>query len=36
MDERNCAKCKNVIKTTYASERGEIVYCEKCYLESLN
>lgn len=33
--KRNCAKCSNQILTTYAPERTEIVYCEKCYLESL-
>lgn len=45
--ERVCAKCSGQIKTTYAPERpaehparhealaSEIVYCEKCYLESL-
>lgn len=33
--ERNCGKCQAAIKTTYSPERPEIVYCEKCYLESL-
>jgi hypothetical protein len=29
--DRTCAKCKKVIKTTYAPDRPEIVYCESCY-----
>ncbi|MBI5733188.1 hypothetical protein HY967_04565 [Candidatus Jorgensenbacteria bacterium] len=29
--ERQCGKCKKSIKTTYASDRPEIVYCEQCY-----
>jgi hypothetical protein len=33
--ERNCAKCAAKMKTTYAPERSEIVYCEHCYLESV-
>ncbi len=33
--KRNCMKCGNEIQTTYSSERPEIVYCEKCYLESV-
>ena len=28
---RTCAKCQKSIKTTYAPERPEIVYCEECY-----
>ena len=28
---RTCAKCGKVIKTSYAPERPEIVYCEPCY-----
>ncbi|KKP39568.1 MAG: hypothetical protein UR28_C0006G0019 [Candidatus Peregrinibacteria bacterium GW2011_GWF2_33_10] len=32
---RNCMKCGEKIITTYAPSRPEIVYCEKCYLESL-
>jgi hypothetical protein len=28
---RECAKCGDDIKTTYAPERPEIVYCEECY-----
>ncbi len=29
--DRTCAKCGNSIKTSYAPERPEIVYCESCY-----
>lgn len=29
--DRQCAKCKKVIETTYAPDRPEIVYCESCY-----
>ncbi len=29
--DRICAKCSTEIKTTYAPERPEIVYCESCY-----
>ncbi|MBI4094983.1 MAG: hypothetical protein HY435_02200 [Candidatus Liptonbacteria bacterium] len=29
--DRACAKCEKPIKTTYAPERPEIVYCEPCY-----
>jgi len=29
--DRNCAKCGKDIKTSYAPERPEIVYCESCY-----
>jgi hypothetical protein len=32
---RNCAKCRKEIETTYAPERPEIVYCESCYLSSV-
>jgi len=28
---RNCDKCGKEMKTTYAPERPEIVYCENCY-----
>ena len=28
---RKCAKCEKDIKTTYAPERPEVVYCESCY-----
>lgn len=33
--DRNCAKCGAGIKTSYAPERPEIVYCEKCYLDTV-
>jgi hypothetical protein len=29
--DRKCAKCSADIKTSYAAERPEIVYCESCY-----
>lgn len=29
---RQCAKCQISMKSIYATERPEIVYCEKCYL----
>ena len=32
---RNCMKCNTEIQTTYPLERKEIVYCEKCYLETI-
>lgn len=32
---RACAKCSTQIQTTYAPERPELVYCEKCYLEAV-
>ncbi|MDD4319723.1 MAG: hypothetical protein PHW10_05370 [Candidatus Peribacteraceae bacterium] len=33
--ERSCAKCAAKIKTAYAPERPEIVYCEECYLKEV-
>lgn len=33
--QRNCMKCQAPIQTSYAPERKEIVYCEKCYLEEV-
>jgi len=33
--ERKCAKCGIAIQTTYAPNRPEIVYCEKCYLGAI-
>lgn len=33
--DRKCQKCSASIKTTYAPERPEIVYCERCYLEAI-
>jgi hypothetical protein len=29
--DRKCMKCDKFIRTSYAPERKEIVYCEKCY-----
>src|SRR3989344_1260138 len=29
--DRVCMKCSNPIRTSYAPDRPEIVYCEKCY-----
>ena len=33
--ERTCGKCNMQIKSSYAPGRPEIVYCEKCYLETI-
>jgi hypothetical protein len=33
--DRKCAKCGAPMQTTYAPERPETVYCEKCYLEAV-
>lgn len=33
--ERTCQKCSNPIRTTYAPDRPEIVYCESCYLKAV-
>lgn len=33
--DRNCAKCGAGIQTSYAPDRPEIIYCEKCYLEAV-
>jgi hypothetical protein len=33
--DRNCMKCQKAIKTTYAPERPEIIYCEECYLKEV-
>lgn len=32
--ERNCAKCSQAIKSSYSSERAEIIFCESCYEQS--
>lgn len=32
---RPCAKCQKEMRTTYAPDRPEIVYCETCYQQSL-
>lgn len=31
--DRKCARCGAMIKTSYAPERPEIIYCAKCYQE---
>jgi len=33
--DRKCDKCGVAIKTTYAPDRPETVYCEKCYLDTV-
>lgn len=33
--DRQCAKCNAEMRASYAPERPEIVYCKKCYLESV-
>lgn len=33
--QRNCGKCGTGMQSSYAPDRPEIVYCEKCYLESV-
>lgn len=33
--DRQCMKCQAPIKTSYAPERPEIVYCENCYLKNI-
>lgn len=33
--KRNCQKCEVSIQSSYAPERPETVYCEKCFLEAL-
>jgi hypothetical protein len=33
--DRECAKCGNSINTSYAPDRLEIVYCEKCYQQEV-
>lgn len=32
---RQCIKCNAPLQTTYAPERPEPIYCEKCYLETV-
>jgi hypothetical protein len=34
--DRKCDKCSAEIQTTFAPERPESVYCEKCYLDTVN
>ncbi len=33
--DRNCDKCGNAMKTGYAPNRPEIVYCESCYQQEI-
>lgn len=33
--DRECKGCKDAIRTTFAPDRPEPVYCEKCYLEQV-
>jgi hypothetical protein len=33
--KRTCQKCGNGIETAYAPDHSEIVYCERCYLETV-
>lgn len=33
--DRTCDKCSAPFQTAYSPDRPEIVYCEKCYLESI-
>lgn len=33
--DRECAHCNKAIKTTYAPERPEIVFCESCYQQEV-
>ena len=33
--KRNCPKCEKEIRTAYAPERPETVYCEDCYLKEV-
>lgn len=34
--QRSCQKCGGKIASTYAPDRPEIVYCERCFLESIS
>lgn len=33
--DRECGKCKKPIATSYAPDRPELVFCEKCYLKEV-
>ena len=33
--DRKCNKCELSVKSTYSPDRPEVIYCEKCYLESV-
>jgi hypothetical protein len=34
--DRACAKCNKAMRTSYAPERPEIVYCEQCYQQEVS
>jgi hypothetical protein len=34
--DRQCSNCACAVKTTFAPDRPEIVYCEKCYMGSVH
>lgn len=33
--KRTCGKCGGEVRTTYAPDRPETIYCERCYLETV-
>jgi hypothetical protein len=33
--DRECAQCSKAVKTTYAPETPEVIYCEECYLKEV-
>jgi hypothetical protein len=33
--DRECGRCKAKVQSSYAPDRPEIIYCEKCYLETI-
>jgi hypothetical protein len=34
--DRQCMKCGTRLKSSYSPDRSETIYCEKCYLETVN
>lgn len=36
LHDRTCDKCNTPFKTTFAPDRPEKIYCERCYLESIS
>lgn len=34
--DRTCMQCRTAIQTTYAPDRPETIYCEKCYLARMS
>ena len=34
--DRNCMKCHKEVKSSYSPDREEIIYCDECYLNSIN